>query len=145
MPDNVTESVVPSLGYFRANESLQSEVAKCLAELEKLNEIATRGRLKSQRGGPDDFRLSKCWIGLKILFSLVVERLLPLHQWVSAFVWCIQEEKSDATRESMLDYLGNLMEDASDLSWEATKASHAIALTNMEADRFKWTDTDKLD
>ena len=45
----------------------------------------------------------------------------------------------------MLDYLGNLMEDASDFSWEAAKASHAIALTNMEADRLKWTDTDKLD
>ena len=37
------------------------------------------------------------------------------------------------------------MEDASVFSWEAAKASHAIALTNMEADRLKWTDTDKLD
>ena len=45
----------------------------------------------------------------------------------------------------MLDYLGNLMEDASDFSWEAAKASHVIALTNMEADRLKWTDTEKLD
>ena len=35
----------------------------------------------------------------------------------------------------MLDYLGNLMEDASDFSWEAAKASHAILLTNMEGDR----------
>ena len=54
-------------------------------------------------------------------------------------------EKLDAAKECMLDYLGNLMEDASDFSWEAAKASHAIALTNMEADRLKWTDTDKLD
>ena len=46
VPDNVTESVVPSLGYLRENESLQSEVDKHLAELEKLNETATRGRLK---------------------------------------------------------------------------------------------------
>ena len=45
----------------------------------------------------------------------------------------------------MLDYLGNLMEDASDFSWESAKASHAIVLTNMEADRLHWTDTDKLD
>ena len=35
----------------------------------------------------------------------------------------------------MLDYLGNLMEDASDFSWESAKASHAVVLTNMEADR----------
>ena len=56
---------------------------------------------------------------------------LTVTQWVSGFVWCIQEEKSDAAKECMLDYLGNLMEDASDFSWEAAKASHAIALTNM--------------
>ena len=95
------------------------------------------------------FRLSEWLIGLKISFLLVVERPtyddLTLTQWVSGFVCCIQEEKSDAAKECMLDYLGNLMEDASDFSWEAAKASDAIALTNMEADRLKWTDTDKLD
>ena len=36
---------------------------------------------------------------------------------------CIQEEKSEAAKSSMLDYLGNLMEDATDFS---AKASHAI-------------------
>ena len=36
VPDNVTESVVPSLGYLRGNESLQSEADKCLAELKKI-------------------------------------------------------------------------------------------------------------
>ena len=68
---------------------------------------------------------------------------LTITQWVSGFIQCIQEENSDAARECMLDYLGNLMED--DFSREAAKASHAIALTNMEADHLKWTDTDKLD
>ena len=55
VPDNVTESVVPSLGYLIGNESLQSEVDKRLAELKELNETATRGRLKSQRGSLGDF------------------------------------------------------------------------------------------
>ena len=32
----------------------------------------------------------------------------------------------------MLDYLGNLMEDASDFSLESAKASRAVVLTNME-------------
>ena len=44
----------------------------------------------------------------------------------------------------MLDYLGNLMEDASDFSREAAKASHAILLTNMEGDRMKWGIQTKL-
>ena len=70
---------------------------------------------------------------------------LTVTQWVSGFVRCIQEEKSGETRASMLDYLGNLMENASDFSWESAKASHAVVLTNMEADRLQWSDTEKLD
>ena len=35
------------------------------------------------------------------------------------------------------------MEDASDFSWDAAKASHAVVLTNMEADRLQWSDTEK--
>ena len=69
---------------------------------------------------------------------------LTVTQWVSGFVRCI-EEKSGETRASMLDYLGILMEDASDFSWESAKASHAMVLTNMEADRLQWSDTEKLD
>ena len=45
----------------------------------------------------------------------------------------------------MLDYLGNIMEDASDFSWESAKAAHAILLTSMEADRLNWSETDKID
>ena len=45
----------------------------------------------------------------------------------------------------MLDYLGNIMGDASDFSWESAKAANAILLTNMEADRLNWSKTDKID
>ena len=41
---HVTESVVPSMGFLRSNESLQSQVDKRLAELERINETATKGR-----------------------------------------------------------------------------------------------------
>ena len=34
---HVTKSVVPSMGFLRSNESLQSQVDKQLAELERLN------------------------------------------------------------------------------------------------------------
>ena len=70
---------------------------------------------------------------------------LNITQWVSGFVRCIQEEKSEAHRACMLDYLGNIMEDASNFSWESAKAAHAILLTNMEADRLNWSETDKID
>ena len=45
----------------------------------------------------------------------------------------------------MLDYLGYLMEDAFDFSWESAKASHVVVLTNMEEDRLHWSDSEKLD
>ena len=60
VPDsNVTEanfdqSVVPSIEFLRSNESVQCEVEKRLAELRTLNESATKGRMRSQRGGPGD-------------------------------------------------------------------------------------------
>ena len=57
----------------------------------------------------------------------------------------MQEEKSEQSRTCMLDYLGNIMEDAPDFSWDSAKACHAVVLTNMEADRLNWTDTDKID
>ena len=66
-------------------------------------------------------------------------------QWVCGFVQCMQEEKSEHSRTCMLDCLGNIMEDASDFSWDSSKACHTVALTNMEADSFNWTDTDKID
>ena len=36
------------------------------------------------------------------------------------------------TRETMLTYLSNLMEDTTDFSWQGAKASHALLLCEME-------------
>ena len=141
------ESVVPSLGYLRGNETVQAEVEKTLAELAQINETATKGRLKSQREGSGDITI-KIIVDWPQNFILTGSRKtrpsyddLTMAQWVSGFVRCVQEEKSEAARCSMLDYLFNLMEGASDFSWESAKAAHAIVLTNMEADRLRWTET----
>ena len=148
--ETTEESVVPSLGYLRNNVSVQAEVDKRLAELAQMNETATKGRLKSQRGGPGDITVKRLvdWPQNFILTGSRKTRPsyddLTMAQWVSGFVRGVQE-KSVAARASMLDYLGNLMEDASDFSWESAKAAHAIVLTNMEADRLNWTETEKLD
>ena len=60
---------------------------------------------------------------------------LNITQWVSRYVRCIPKEKSEANMMSMIDYLGNIMQVASDFSWESVKAAHAILLIHMEADR----------
>ena len=51
---NADQSVVPSIEFLRSNESIQCEVEKCLAELRTRNETASKGRVKSQSGGPGD-------------------------------------------------------------------------------------------
>ena len=145
------ESVVPSIDYLRTNDSLQSEVERRLAELRNINEFATRGRVKSQRGGPGEISIKRIvdWPQNFILTGNHKTRPtyddLTITQWVSGFVRCIQEEKLEVNKACMLDYLGNIMEDASDFSWDSAKAAHAILLTSMEADRLTWSETDKID
>ena len=112
------ESVVPLLGYLRDNESVQAEVNTRLGELAQINETATKDRLKSKHLVPADITVKR--IANFVLTGSRKTRPsyddLTMAQWVSGFVRCVQEEKSEAARASMLDYLGNLMEDASDFS-----------------------------
>ena len=57
----------------------------------------------------------------------------------------VGEEESEQIRTSMRNYLGNLMEDASDFSRDLAKMCHAILLTNIEAARMSWIETKKSD
>ena len=121
------ESVVISLGYLRNNESVQVKVDKRLSELALLNESATKGRSKSQRGGPGDVTVKRVvdWPQNFILTGSRKVRPsyddLTMSQWVSGFVRGIQEEKSEAAKSSMLDYLGNLMP-----PWKALEATKGL-------------------
>ena len=56
-----------------------------LAELRNLNESATKGRAKSQRGGNTGTGTHKTWPSYDDL---------TITQWVSGFTRCMQEEKS---------------------------------------------------
>ena len=50
---------------------------------------------------------------------------LTLTQWVQGFCRNILEEKSRKRKDLMVAYLGDLMEDATDFSWQGVKAAHA--------------------
>ena len=45
----------------------------------------------------------------------------------------------------MLQYLGDIMEDASHFSWQSAKASHAVLLCEMERGKVTWEDTTRID
>ena len=94
----MAQSVFLLLEFLRDNESLQIQVVRRLAELKNVNEMATRGRIKSQRGGPGDITVKMIgWPQNFILTGAHKTRPtyddLTITQWVSGFVRCIQEEK----------------------------------------------------
>ena len=51
----------------------------------------------------------------------------------------------DQDRNKNLHYSADLLQDASDLSFEGAKACHAVVLTTMEHDKVSWQDTSNLD
>ena len=93
-----SESVVPLVQFLRQNDALQSEVEKRLVELRNLNESATRGRVKSQRGGPGEISVKRVvdWPQNFILMGTNKTRPtyddLSITQWVAGFIRCIQEK-----------------------------------------------------
>ena len=78
--------------HLRGNESLQSQVDKCLAELERVNETATKGRNKSQHEGPGEVSVKRM-VDWPQNFILTRSRKntptyddLTLTQWVARLV-----------------------------------------------------------
>ena len=56
-----------------------------------------------------------------------------------------REESNVDTKNAMLDYLSEIMEDANDFSWQSAKASHAVLLCRMEEGKVEWSETTKID
>ena len=67
-------------------------------------------------------------------------QLSPI-QWMAGFCRTILEESDMAIRECMLDYVINLLDDATDFSWASAKASHFALLCRMEQGEITgWTE-----
>ena len=65
---------------------------------------------------------------------------------MASFCPTIWEESVITIREHMLDYVIDLMDDATDFSWALAKASHAVLLCRMEQEEIRsWSVTEKID
>ena len=51
-----------------------------------------------------------------------------MSQWLSGFSAIIREEPDVDTKNHMLDYLSDIMEDCQDFGWQAIKGCHAVVL-----------------
>ena len=70
---------------------------------------------------------------------------LTAVQWMAGFCHTMKDEQNLLMRDHMLDYVISLLKDASDFSWGAAKASHAVLLCRMEQGKIKnFSKTEKL-
>ena len=89
-------------------------------------------KLKSQRGGAVDvFVNHKVRWPHKFVLSgqnkdrVTYNQLSPI-QWMAGFCRTIREESDMAIKEHMLDYVIDLLDDATAFSWASAKASHVL-------------------
>ena len=107
-------------------------------------------KLKSQRGGSVDVFVNHKvrWPHEFVLSGQNKDRVtynqLSLVQLMAGFCRTIMEESDITVRDLMLDYVIDLLDDATDFSWASAKASHAVLLCRMEQGEIKsWSDTEK--
>ena len=110
------------------------------------------GRIKSQRGGAVDVFVTQKvrWPHEFVLSGQNKDRItynqLSPVLWMAGFCRSIREESDTKIREHMLDYVIDLLDDATDFSWAAAKASHAVLLCRMEQGEISsWLETEKID
>ena len=106
-------------------------------------------KIKSQRDGSVEVFVQNRvkWPHEFVLLSQNKDRLsdnqLSPIQWVAGFCRTMREESSIQNRDYMLDYLINLLEVATELSWASAKASHSVLLCRMEQGEIKsWAETE---
>ena len=146
------DSDTPSLDTLRSY-SLQRQVDKRNRDLERSSQSAGEKiqKIKSKRGGNVEVTVNEkvSWPHEPILGELQRQRInydqLSLTQWVQGFCRNILEESSVEHRDAMVSYMGDLMEDATDFSWQSAKAAHAVMLCEMERGVLTWEDTDRID
>ena len=147
-PAQLEQMVVPMVSALQGSQQIQSEVDQRIRQLVELNEA---GKCKSQRGGNEIVWVKRQvpWPQNFVLGGSNKSRIscdaLNWCQWVSGFAAIAREEKNLETKNAMLEYLGEIMEDANDFSWQAAKASHAVLLCRMEEGKVEWNETHKLD
>ena len=145
------DSDTPTLEMLRS-QKLQKKVDKRIRELDHSSHFPGNDqKFKSQRGGGVDVPVKHKvqWPHEAILGGASRQRVtydqLSLTQWVQGFCKNILEQKSSSRRNAMVSYLSDLMEDATDFSWQGAKAAHAVLLCEMEGGSLTWENGERID
>ena len=137
--DTEDEFLLPSISTLKQSQQIQKQVDERVKQLQTINE---QGKFKSQRGGSETVYVKKevPWPHNFALGGSKKSRIsydaLSLSQWVAGFTEIIREESNTDTRNQMLDYPTDLMEDSHDFGWQACR---------MEDGKITWDETSKID
>ena len=149
-PTQVSAPTLPNLSVLREDAYIQAQVEQRLKNLMEDSKSGTK--IKSLRGGAVEVVVPHRvkWPQEYVLAGSKKERVqydqLSMSQWVAGFCRIMRDETDAQNKDSMLDYLISLLEDAQDFSWDAARASHAVLLCRMEQGDVKnYKDVDKID
>ena len=126
---------IPSLSFVRSSRKIQKHLDDRIAQIEKASESKGNDtpKIKSKRGIVEVLVSKKVsWPHDTILGGSTKQHVtcyqLTITQCMQGFTLNILNEDCHETRERMLWYLSDLMEDATDFSCGSAKESHAILL-----------------
>ena len=144
---------IPSLHSIRQSGKIQRQVDARIRELEQQSQSSgSVGKIKSKRGGNVEVVVKHrvAWPHESILGGVTRSRMsydqLTMSQWVQGFCKNILDESDSNIREKMIQYMEELMEDATDFSWQGAKAAHAVLLCEFErGGGTNWEDTARID
>ena len=150
-PVSQRRGYVPPPDRLRHEINIQEQVQEKLRQLAE-NAITGKPKIKSQRGGSVEVFVPHRvkWPHEFILAGqnkdrVTYNQLSPI-QWMAGFCRTIREKSDIVTKEHMLDYVINLLDDATDFSWASAKASHGVILCRIEQGEIAgWDQTEKID
>ena len=123
-----------------SSRRIQKQIDQTIAKLEKEQTQGNEDgdKIKSKGGGPVEVLVKQkvAWPHEHILRGQKRQHLthsqITLTQFVQGFVKNVLDENDFEIIECMLQYLGDLMDDTTDISWQSAKANHALLLCEME-------------
>ena len=147
------ESDTPSMEKLKSS-TIQRKVDRRIRELNHSSHLPGNDssvKLKSKRGGTVEVNVKNkvSWPHEAILGGVSRQRVtydqLSLTQFIQGFCKNIMEESCNDRRYTMVSYLSDLMEDATDFTWQSAKAAHTVLLCEMERGSLQWEDMDRID
>ena len=144
--DDEDDGVTPTTAFLKSSRGIQKML--WTNDYKSLPLSMSKVRLDHREVVTTRSQLNVPWPKNHILAGAPKSRVtydsLSTFHWVSGFCAIIRDE-SNVTKNSMLEYLSELMDDAQDFGWTSAKGAHAVLLCRMEEGKVNWANTEKID